>query len=139
MVGIQHGSGDPGLETPDLRDKAQRSLDFRTTAELHEAGFHIWYNIDERRWERIEVLSEDRLLRGSADGRSSIRAQNILPPGPFAASRTPPHYAERSLAKMASRLRPLQYVSGGPRKARPQFLRVRRATKSPSPVLPQFF
>lgn len=53
----------PIPEMSDLRDKAQRSLDFLTTAKFHESGFHTWYNVDEKRWERIEVLSEGQAMQ----------------------------------------------------------------------------
>lgn len=49
--------------TPDWRDKAQRSLDFLASAKFHETGFHTWYNIDQKRWERIEVLSEGQAMQ----------------------------------------------------------------------------
>jgi hypothetical protein len=52
----------PLLGLSGLGDKAQRALDFLASAAFHDAGFHTWYNIDARRWENIEVLSEGQAM-----------------------------------------------------------------------------
>lgn len=50
--------GDP----PGLHDKAQRALDFLSTAAFHDHGFHTWYDIDAQRWKNVEVLSEGQAM-----------------------------------------------------------------------------
>jgi len=48
----------PMLGDASLCCKAQRALDFVSTATFHEHGFHTWFNVAEKRWEKVEIVSE---------------------------------------------------------------------------------
>ncbi|MDD4267985.1 MAG: hypothetical protein GXY25_20245 [Pirellulaceae bacterium] len=73
--------GDPGALA-----MAQRSLDFLSTAEFYEGGFHTWYNYEEKRWSHDEPLSQGqgmlnfaRAVRaGRKSGRDTSRWEAFL-------------------------------------------------------------
>ncbi len=46
------------LRDPDIPGMVQRSLDFLSTAQFYDGGFHTWYNYDEEKWSRHEPLSQ---------------------------------------------------------------------------------
>ncbi len=56
---------------------AQRSLDFLSTAEFYEGGFHTWYNYEEKSWSHHEPLSQGQgmlnFARAVRAGRKSNR------------------------------------------------------------------
>ncbi len=45
--------GDPNALT-----MAQKSLDFLSSAEFYEGGFHTWYDCEKKKWEKHEPLSQ---------------------------------------------------------------------------------
>ena len=73
--------GDPGA-----LDKVQRSLDFLSTAEFYEGGFHTWYHCDTKTWDRHEPLSQGQAMLHVADavrvgwtsGRDTTRWEAFL-------------------------------------------------------------
>ena len=46
------------LGDPAIPGMVQKSLDFLSTAQFYEGGFHTWYDYDERKWSRHEPLSQ---------------------------------------------------------------------------------
>jgi hypothetical protein len=46
------------LGDPAIASMVQKSLDFLSTAEFYEGGFHTWYNYDDKTWSHHESLSQ---------------------------------------------------------------------------------
>lgn len=51
-----------GLKDPEALRMAKRSLDFLTTAEFYPGGFHNWYDVNKRVWEREEILCQGQAM-----------------------------------------------------------------------------
>ncbi len=51
-----------GLGDPDALRFAQRSLDFLSTAEFYDRGFHDWYDPDTGKWSGEEPLSQGQAM-----------------------------------------------------------------------------
>ena len=69
-----------------IDDMVQRSLDFLSTAEFYNGGFHTWHNADDGKWHRHEPLSQGqgmlhfaRAIRvGREQGRDTSQWENFL-------------------------------------------------------------
>jgi len=46
------------LRDPDLAGMVQKSLDFLSTAQFYDGGFHTWYDYEDRTWSHHEPLSQ---------------------------------------------------------------------------------
>ncbi|MBM4094767.1 MAG: hypothetical protein FJ276_35970, partial [Planctomycetes bacterium] len=46
------------LNDPAIPGMVQKSLEFLSTAEFYDGGFHTWYNYDQRTWSHHEPLSQ---------------------------------------------------------------------------------
>lgn len=57
LPALADGLGDPGA-----LKKAQLSLDFLSTAEFYDGGFHNWYDIDTGRWSGEELLNQGQAM-----------------------------------------------------------------------------
>ena len=74
------------LGDPEIPRMVQKSLDFLSTAQFYEGGFHTWYNYDEKTWLRDEPLSQGqgmlnvaRAIRvGRKAGRDTSRWEAFL-------------------------------------------------------------
>jgi len=74
------------LDDPAIPGMVQKSLDFLSTAQFYEGGFHTWYNYDEKTWSRHEPLSQGqgmlnvaRAIRvGRKAGRDTSRWEAFL-------------------------------------------------------------
>ncbi len=47
-----------GLDAPETLSMAQKSLDFLSSAEFYDGGFHTWYDYKKKKWSRHEPLSQ---------------------------------------------------------------------------------
>jgi hypothetical protein len=67
----------PGLNDPQALELAQKSLDFLSQATFYEDGFHNWFDLDKRVWERSELLNQGQAMlafaRAIRVGRQSGR------------------------------------------------------------------
>ena len=63
-----------GLGDPEALPMATRSLDFLTTAQFYDGGFHTWYDYDKNAWSRHEPLSQGQGMMNFANAISAGRA-----------------------------------------------------------------
>lgn len=65
------------LHDPQIPRMVQKSLDFLSTAQFYDGGFHTWYNYDRETWLRHEPLSQGQgmlnVARAIRVGRESAR------------------------------------------------------------------
>ena len=74
------------LRDPDIPTMVQKSLDFLSTAEFYEGGFHTWYDYEAKKWFGHELLSQGqgmlnfaRAIRvGRKTGRDTSRWEAFL-------------------------------------------------------------
>ncbi len=63
----------PGLKDPKALAYAQKSLDFLSTAQFYDAGFHTWYDLSKKQWHSQEFLNQGQAMltiaRAIAAGR----------------------------------------------------------------------
>ncbi|MFO7976591.1 MAG: hypothetical protein R6V12_18375 [Candidatus Hydrogenedentota bacterium] len=57
----------PILGKPEALERAQKSLDFLTTAEFYEGGFHTWCHCDKNKWDHHEPLSQGQAMLNFAN------------------------------------------------------------------------
>jgi hypothetical protein len=57
----------PGLHDPEALQMAQRSLDFLTSAEFYEQGFHNWYDYEKKQWYEKEPLNQAQAMLNFAN------------------------------------------------------------------------
>ena len=75
-----------GIGDPEALTMATKSLDFLTTAEFYDGGFHNWYNLEERRWEGEEIPTQGQSMFwfaraidvGRKAGRDTSRWEDFL-------------------------------------------------------------
>ena len=75
-----------GLHDRDAVGMATRSLDFLSSAEFYDGGFHTWYDYDKNAWSRHEPLSQGQGMMnfanaigaGRAAGRDTSRWEEFL-------------------------------------------------------------
>jgi hypothetical protein len=65
------------LNDPQALSLAQKSLDFIATATFYDGGFHNWYDLANKRWEREELLNQGQAMlavaRAIGTGRAAKR------------------------------------------------------------------
>lgn len=65
------------LGDPQALEMAQKSLDFLSGATFHEDGFHNWFDLDKKQWDRNELLNQGQAMlsfaRAIAVGRAKRR------------------------------------------------------------------
>ena len=74
------------LGDPDIPRMVQKSLDFLSSAEFYDGGFHTWYDYRQKEWSRHEPLSQGqgmlnvaRAIRvGRKAGRDTARWETFL-------------------------------------------------------------
>lgn len=64
----------PGLNDPAALTYAQKSLDFLSTATFYDGGFHNWYDLQKKTWDRAEVLNQGQAMLAFARAIKTGRA-----------------------------------------------------------------
>jgi len=66
------------LRDPEALALARKSLDFLSTATFYDQGFHNWFDLEKRRWERTELLNQGQAMvsfaRAISVGRHGSRS-----------------------------------------------------------------
>lgn len=65
------------LSPPDGRARAQKALDFLSTAEFYDGGFHTWYHLDTGKWDHHEPLSQAQAMLSFANAVRVGRANGM--------------------------------------------------------------
>lgn len=66
-----------GLGDPAALEMARKSLDFLSGAAFYDGGFHNWFDLERRQWERIEVLNQGQAMLSFARAIAAGRARGI--------------------------------------------------------------
>ena len=66
-----------GLKDPAALGMAKRSLDFLSGATFYDGGFHNWYDIDKKKWQNQELLSQGQAMAGFARAIESGRKRGM--------------------------------------------------------------
>lgn len=51
-----------GLRDPQAVELAQKSLDFLSGAAFYDGGFHNWFHLDKKQWDRLELLNQGQAM-----------------------------------------------------------------------------
>ncbi|MBN1345384.1 MAG: hypothetical protein JXQ73_22010 [Phycisphaerae bacterium] len=66
-----------GLGEEDLAEMARKSLDFLSGAAFYDGGFHTWYDIDKKTWNRKEIVSQGQAMLNFALAIGAGRARGV--------------------------------------------------------------
>jgi hypothetical protein len=66
-----------GLGDPAALEMARKSLDFLSGAAFYDGGFHNWFDLERRQWERTEVLNQGQAMLSFARAIAAARARGL--------------------------------------------------------------